>query len=140
MSACNSSLLEPTSGWANGKEVAMIFSHDLTIVLHNHCEALVAPVPLDMLPLPPLLLACREQMARFRRSAENDARFGLELFRRALDARDPDAWRGLVDLYQPVLLARLRQRGVASDLAEEAVQEALVTLWIRSDCGTFSTC
>jgi hypothetical protein len=73
------------------------------------------------------------------RGAENDPRFCLELFRRALDGRDSEAWRGLVELYQPMLLARLQQRGVAPDLAEEALQEALVALWQRSECGRFST-
>jgi DNA-directed RNA polymerase specialized sigma24 family protein len=91
------------------------------------------------MPLPQLLLACREHLGRFRRGAENDPRYCLELFRRAVDARDGDAWHGLVDLYRPLLLSRLLQRGVAPDLAEEAVQEAFVALWLKSEGRAFST-
>jgi len=111
---------------------------DRTLLVEQ--ELLVAPTSFDTLPLPQLLLACHEHLGRFRRGADNDPRFCLELFRRAIDAQDPEAWRGLVDLYRPLLLARLQQRGITPDLAEEAVQEAFVTLWLKSTVGAVSTC
>jgi len=130
----------PQIGIIDSPEAAMTIAYVLDCTLFNQQDLLVKPTSFDMLPLPLLMLACREHLARFRRGADNDPRFCLELFRRALDAQDHDAWRGLVDLYRPLLLARLQQRGVAPDLAEEAVQEAFVTLWLKSTTGAFSTC
>jgi len=122
------------------KETAVTNAQVLELVPLDYPEMLLVPTSLDTLPLPQLLSACREHLGRFRRGAESDPEFCLELFRRALDARDPDAWHGLVDLYQPLLFARLRQRGIAPDLAEEAVQEAFVALWLKSEGGAVSTC
>ena len=112
----------------------------LDIAIGEPNSILTAPIRLDTLPLPHLLTACRDQLGRFRRGAESDARFGLELFRRAIDAQDPDAWHALIELYRPLLLARLLQQGIAPDLAEDAVQEAFVALWSKSDSGAVSTC
>jgi RNA polymerase sigma factor (sigma-70 family) len=115
----------------------MIFSQDLMIIQHNHRETPIEQAPLETLPLPQLLLACREHQARFRHGAENDPRFCLELFRRTIEVGDPEAWRGLVDLYQPLLRARLQQQGLAPDMAEEVVQEAFVTFWLQSKTKAF---
>jgi RNA polymerase sigma factor (sigma-70 family) len=117
----------------------MILSQDLTIIQHNHVETPIEQAPLETLPLPQLLLACREHQARFRHGAENDPRFCLELFRRIIEVEDPEAWRGLVDLYQPLLRARLQQQRIMPDMAEEVVQEAFVTFWLKSKTEVFVT-
>jgi RNA polymerase sigma factor (sigma-70 family) len=121
------------------KETAVTIAHVLELVSLDYPEMLLVPISVDAIPLPQLLSACREHLARFRHGAESDPQFCLELFRRALDAHDPDAWHGLVELYQPLLSARLRQRGVAPEMAEEAVQEAFVALWLKSNSGAVST-
>jgi RNA polymerase sigma factor (sigma-70 family) len=115
----------------------MILSQDLMIIQHNHRETSIEQASLDTLPLPQLLLACREHQARFRHGVENDPQFCLELFRRTIEVGDPEAWRGLVDLYQPLLRARLQQQGLAPDMAEEVVQEAFVTFWLQSRSEAF---
>ena len=118
----------------------MSITHVLELTSLDAQELLVAPSSFATLPLPLLLPACREHLARFRRGADSDPRFCLELFRRAIDVQDSEAWRGLVELYRPLLLARLQQRGIALEMAEEAMQEAFVTLWLKSTTSAFSTC
>jgi RNA polymerase sigma factor (sigma-70 family) len=93
---------------------------------------------LEQLPLPAVLAACREQTERYRCGAANDARFCLELWRRALDLHDPDAWYALVDQYSALIGERLRAGGFDNTLIEETIQQTFINLWLKSRAGAFS--
>src|SRR5262245_32017556 len=95
----------------------------LEVVSPVPSETLLTAISLDATPLPQLMHDGGKRLELFCRGESNDPRFCLELFRRALDAHDQEAWHGLVDLFQPLLLARLRRLEIVPELAEEAVQE-----------------
>jgi DNA-directed RNA polymerase specialized sigma24 family protein len=96
---------------------------------------------LEHYSLADLIAVCRCHTERFQRGAPSDARFCLELWRRALDAHDPEAWQGLDTLYRPLLAAKLRQRqaGLDDDTIQEVLQRTFIHLWHKSLMGAFST-
>ncbi|GAB4121331.1 MAG: hypothetical protein Fur005_34090 [Roseiflexaceae bacterium] len=98
-----------------------------------------AVLGLAEMPLCELTIHCAEQLARFRAGQPNDPRYSFELCHRAIDRHDPHAWHALIEIFQPMLLAPLRQQQVDPTLAEDVWQEALTTLWAKCRSGEFST-
>ncbi len=96
---------------------------------------------LDHLPLSEVLAACQHQTDLFRQGVASDDRFCLELWRRALEQHDEEAWRGLDALYRPMLVARIRHRRpeLDAETIQEAVQRTFTKLWEKCRQGALST-
>jgi RNA polymerase sigma factor (sigma-70 family) len=94
---------------------------------------------LEQLPLPAVIAGCQQQTECFRRSGVSDPRFCRELWRRAIDLQEPDAWQALVEQYSALVRDRLQQAGLDDETVEEALQQTFVNLWLKSREGVFST-
>lgn len=117
----------------------MTLTYAATRTVHIGRDELAGAGEARELGLAQLLAACQEQLTRFRRRLPSEPQFLLELFRRATEQGDEEAWHGLVGLYRPLLIAQLLQDEVGPAQAEDAVQEAFVMLWLKSRSGAFST-
>jgi RNA polymerase sigma factor (sigma-70 family) len=94
---------------------------------------------LEKLPLPAVIAGCQQQTECFRRNGVSDPRFCHELWRRAIDLHEPDAWQALVEQYSALVRDRLQQAGLDDEMREEALQQTFVNLWLKSRAGVFST-
>jgi len=56
-----------------------------------------------------LLAACKHEASAFARGDRSSDRFALELLRRAVADRDPDAWEALVDQFGGIVRASIRR-------------------------------
>lgn len=56
-----------------------------------------------------------------------------ELLRRIAEERDREAFASLFRIYAPRLKAYLMHRGIGADVAEDLVQETMLTLWRKAD-------
>jgi RNA polymerase sigma factor (sigma-70 family) len=93
---------------------------------------------LEQLPLPAVIAGCQQQTECFRRDGVSDPRFCHELWRRAIDLHDADAWKALVEQYSGLIRDRLQQAGLDGETIEEALQQTFVSLWLKSRAGEFS--
>jgi RNA polymerase sigma factor (sigma-70 family) len=91
------------------------------------------------LPLSEIIAGCRQHTERFQRGEASDSRFCLELWRRALDLRDTEAWCGVIDQYSPSVRRRVQYRTILDEATvAEVVQQTFVTVWLKSHTGAFS--
>jgi RNA polymerase sigma factor (sigma-70 family) len=93
---------------------------------------------LEKLPLPEVIAGCRKQTECFRRNGVGESHFCLELWRRAIDLHESEAWQALVEQYSGLVRYRLRQTGLDEETVEEAVQQTFVNLWLKSREGMVS--
>ncbi len=71
------------------------------------------------MPLADLVVACREETERFLRREAQGSTFCWELTRRAICARDQEAWEALFRQYRGLVLAWIRQHPASSMIDEE---------------------
>lgn len=86
----------------------------------------------ERLPLPELEEACRQESLLFQRRQPTDGRFGLELFRRALEEHSEPAWEALLRVYGDLTAHWVRSHpNFYYTLEEEAyfVNRAFERLW-----------
>ncbi len=74
------------------------------------------------LPLTVLRQCCARQSARFFRRQPHDPQYCMEIFRRAVELKDPDAWDIIYRQYRPLLDAWFQRHPLASALAGEREQ------------------
>lgn len=80
----------------------------------------------DLMDLSDLNDACQRESQRFFRDEPSDDRFCYEIFRRALAARNEDAWASIVQNYQNLVRGWLRRNSLLE--AADTPLEELVTL------------
>ncbi len=73
---------------------------------------------IEQFPLHVIVQRCREESARYERDEQSDERFCWEMLRRALVARDEDAWAAVFNIYGP-LVRRWVHRHPARQTADE---------------------
>ncbi|HEY1295049.1 MAG TPA: hypothetical protein VGJ60_18365 [Chloroflexota bacterium] len=78
------------------------------------------------------------QEANYARGEATDDAPGLELFRRALDDDDADAWQAVTDVYRPILVAHAARRVVRGLVIEDdafCVDRAFQRFWLACRNG-----
>jgi hypothetical protein len=81
------------------------------------------------------------ETARFFRGEASDTRYGFELFRRAIVARDDVAWAALYALYEGMVcgwLARHPQFGLTGEEPENLVNMVFAKMWTAVDAAKFA--
>ncbi len=73
-----------------------------------------------------LARGCAQETARFRKKQPSDSRFGLELFRRAIELRDDEAWAHIYTQYGPLVLSWIMQHPGAALLLQQEDSSSLV--------------
>jgi RNA polymerase sigma factor (sigma-70 family) len=76
-----------------------------------------------------LLERCQAAWSRARSGEMHDDRPGLELLRRAVVAREDDAWAALQQLWREPVRGWCRRAGAVEDDLDEAVQATWVKFW-----------
>jgi len=90
-----------------------------------------SPAP-HTLPLKVLQRRCARQSARFFQQKPHDPRYCLEIFRRAIEMADADAWAAIYCQYRPLLDSWFRRHPLASALAEaheQIIAHAFERFW-----------
>jgi hypothetical protein len=77
------------------------------------------------LPLGSLILQCREQTERYLRREENDPSSGYELWRRAIQLRNHEAWEAIYNIYRPFVRNWLQKQTTRLNLLDFE-EEALI--------------
>lgn len=109
---------------------------------------------LQQIVLAELVAACRRETVRFQREGESDARFCLEIFRRALrtgtldepvngtapEYIDEAAREQLVVLYTEYILAQVNRKALPTQAHGELIQDVWRNFWQAANRGlTFDT-
>jgi len=84
------------------------------------------------LSLHELRAEAQAQEANYARGEATDDAAGLELFRRAMDEGDADAWRAVADVYRPILVTHAARRVVRGLVIEDdgfCVDRAFQRFW-----------
>lgn len=100
---------------------------------------------LTQAPLALIVRACSDETQRYRKSGENDPRFCLELFRRALSyvatvsgkpaPADPEAQNQLVVVYTPFIEANINRQAMQLRDLDDLVQDVWSAFWHRASHG-----
>jgi hypothetical protein len=117
---------------------------------------MVSPPPIELLSLTDLEAVCRRETERYRQGKASDARFCLEIFRRALhyqpasaapdaempgDARavpayvDEDSRALLVRIYSPYVRAQLKHADTPAASLEDLEQQVWLRFWLAARQG-----
>ncbi|MGB0385303.1 MAG: hypothetical protein ACPGWR_10815 [Ardenticatenaceae bacterium] len=75
---------------------------------------------------------CKKQTARFQNRLSSDPKFCYELWRRALEDRDEDAWNFVYAQYESLVISYIRRHPYYNNCYEEApafVPEIFVRIW-----------
>lgn len=84
------------------------------------------------LTLVSLAYRCRRESERFQRGLSSDASFCYELWRRALEDRDEEAWTFVYAQYERLLISYVRRHPAFADCYQQPadfVQEMLARVW-----------
>lgn len=84
--------------------------------------------PADLL-VADLRSAANEETLRYRRGDAHDDRYAFELFRRAIEQRNEEAWEALLGLYNPQVVYWCTRTRTSADEIDELVSAAWAKFW-----------
>lgn len=88
----------------------------------------LAIAPAD-LTVSELRRSATEETTHYRRGDEHDDRFAFELFRRAIEGRDEEAWEALLGLYHPQVVYWCSRARTTADEIDELVSATWAKFW-----------